>query len=107
MKFGKLTQLERVKREAGRKVYRFECECGEVVERRLDLVRSVVARGGAPECNLCLIRSGFRAPSSRHCLKCEGLPHRRPLVGKCRCGERYAPEELPPIWTIADSRRFA
>ncbi len=28
----------------------------------------------------------------RRCLQCEGLPHRRPEVGKCRCGKRFEPD---------------
>lgn len=28
----------------------------------------------------------------RFCFACEGMSWRRPLKGKCHCGERYAPE---------------
>jgi len=49
-------------------------------------------------CGLCLGREHvtafcpLKARSSRHCPVCVGLPHRRPRVGRCRCGERYAEE---------------
>lgn len=35
------------------------------------------------------------APSKgKWCRQCEGMPHRRPLLGDCACGERWAPEVI-------------
>lgn len=106
MKFGHLTAIEAVRVEKGRKVYRFECDCGAgvTVIRRIDLVRSLVARGSVPSCPSC---STIKPRKSRFCLQCEGLPHRRPKHGFCACGERFEEEQIDPIWVIAQHRRTA
>ena len=107
LKLGKLTFVRNApKREPGRRVCLFLCDCGEYCERRIDLVRSSVARGGVPECNLCLVRNGRRT-TAKGCRKCEELPWRRPRRGLCRCGERYEAEPVAPIWVLAQHRRTA
>lgn len=106
MKIGRLTIGEVVRVEKGRKVYRFYCDCGsgEDIVRRVDLVRSSAARGCVPSCSLC---GGGKPRKARYCLRCEGMPHRRPMRGLCACGEQYEPDEIDPIWVIAQHRRLA
>jgi hypothetical protein len=106
MKIGRLTVVEVVRVERGRKVYRFECDCGsgQHIVRRIDLVRSSAARGSVPSCSLC---GGGQPRKSPYCIRCEGMPHRRPPRGVCDCGGHHEAEELPPIWVLAQHRRTA
>lgn len=56
-------------------------------------------RRGYTHCDSCSPNAGnggraSREKSANGCRKCEGQPWRRPIVGVCRCGERYSPEIL-------------
>lgn len=42
----------------------------------------------------------------KYCSRCYNLPHRRPIIGRCTCGELFAPEmlqrpELRPVSSVA------
>lgn len=50
-------------------------------------------RGAERGCRHCQPGNMAKARPSPHCLKCEGLSHRRPLRGLCSCGEKYAEED--------------
>jgi hypothetical protein len=109
VKLGKLTPIRRMPHTiCGHQVWEFRCDCGELVERRLGLVRDTIAAGYVAACRACRSVRGDCGSTrkSKHCVRCEGMPHRRPVLGHCKCGQRYVPEQMfPPIWHQAVARR--
>lgn len=79
---------------------RIECECAwchaihEIKASTLIGVSEDAERSGyLRRCKACN-RGGATAHESRLCSKCYGMSHRRPVIGACKCGERFAPEEM-------------
>jgi len=66
------------------------CECG-----------TKIYKIGALKCGVCTIsdaraqaREARRTQRQKYCPVCSGLPWRRPLTGRCRCGKFFAAEQI-------------
>lgn len=65
-------------------------------------------RGVSKTCPLCNQRQKVwhvgeaSNTNGRHCAQCADLPHRRPKIGKCKCGKRF---EAQAIAIDLDDRR--
>jgi hypothetical protein len=80
--------------------------CGD--ERLITIAHLLDARNKATRCIECQTRySGHTTKKIARCIQCYDMPHRRPVVGACACGGRFAREEFGPAEMYRGRSRIA
>ena len=97
-----------------------QCPCGAEFRLSRTTLRKHQSAGTVPSCPTCTNRlraakshgkrGGKYGPRVARELRrrkqcCEGMSWRRPKRGLCRCGQRYAPEQMPTLQDVMNEAR--